>query len=324
MITVKRYSAAHNHEWNTLVATSANGTFLLHRTFLEYHKNRFTDHSLLIHQNNNLIAVFPANEKGGMIYSHGGLTYGGLILLPRTGLVTVLSCFYALTKYYHTHKFTRIQYKPVPSFFHITPSYGDLYGLFLLNARLTGMNTGFILDMKLRHPISKHHERLIKKASIHNVRVELDRDCTEFWNQILVPHLNARFHTKPVHTLTEISLIQRAFPKHILQYTARIKGAITAGTTIFLDRGVAHTQYIAGNETARKLGSIDYLFWHLITHEFKDVRYFSFGTANMGSTDGRDLSRGLVQWKEKFGAVMVPYPCYEIETKNYRRLDAFA
>lgn len=150
-----------------------------------------------------------------------------------------------------------------------------------------------------------------------------DRDCSEFWDEMLIPHLANRFHTKPIHTLAEITLLQKRFPKQIIQYVARIDGKPTAGSTIFFDRGVAHTQYIANNELGRKTGSLDYLFCHLLMHEYKNIRYFSFGTTNKGSPDGRALSLGLAWWKEKFGAFMVPYPCYDIETKNYTALKEY-
>ena len=323
MITVKRYRPADFTNWNVFVAASANATFILDRKFLEYHKDRFTDHSLFLYQNSKLIAVFPGNQKAGNIFSHGGLTYGGLIVGPKTNLFTTLSCFYHLVKYYYDRGFSKIVYKPVPSFFHTTPVYHDMYALFLLRARLTAMNIGFILDLNAKSTMSKHHMRQMMKAQKNNVKVVKDPDCVAFWNQILVPHLAHRFHTKPVHTIEEIELLRKRFPTNILQYNALIQGKLVAGTTIFLGSGVAHTQYIAANEVGRQTGSLDYLFWHLITHELKDIHYFSFGTTNMGSPDGRALSHGLVAWKEKFGTYMVPYPCYDIETKTYRALEAY-
>jgi hypothetical protein len=320
MISVKRYNARTQKEWNALVTISANGTFLLDRRFMEYHKDRFIDHSLLLYQDNKLIALFPANEKGEKIFSHAGLTYGGLIMTPATKLFTTLSCIYSLVKYYHQKGFKHIIYKPVPWFFHTTPYFGDLYALFLLGSTLTAFNTGFITDLALPETVSKEGRYMIRKAGKYGVRVARARDCRTFWRDILVPHVTKRFGTKPVHTVEEIELLRNRFPKNILQYHAMIRDEIVAGVTIFLDRGVAHCQYIAGSDLARKTGANDYLIWHLMTRTFKNLRFFSFGTANMGSPDGRTLSRGLVAWKEGFGATMASYPCYDIETKNYRAL----
>lgn len=47
---------------------------------MEYHNDRFVDHSLLIHDDRNrLLAVLPAYQKDKVFASHQGLTYGGII-----------------------------------------------------------------------------------------------------------------------------------------------------------------------------------------------------------------------------------------------------
>lgn len=320
MITVKRYTASDKLIWNDFVAGSANATFILDRQYMDYHKERFEDHSLMLYDGLRPIAIFPASESKTSLASHGGLTYGGLIVAPATKLFTTLSCMYSMVKYYHQKGFKHIIYKPVPWFFHTTPYFQDLYALFLLGSTLGALNTGFVTDLTHPKTVSKDGRYMIRKAGEHGVHVARARDCRTFWRDILVPHVTKRFKTKPVHTVEEIELLRHRFPKNILQYHAMIRGEIVAGVTIFLDRGVAHCQYIAGSALARKTGANDYLLWHLITRTFRNLRFFSLGTANMGSPDGRTLSRGLVAWKEGFGAAMAPYPCYDIETKNYRAL----
>jgi hypothetical protein len=51
---------------------------LFHRDFMEYHSDRFQDYSLLIFEEDKLIAVLPANRVEDRL-SHQGLTYGGLV-----------------------------------------------------------------------------------------------------------------------------------------------------------------------------------------------------------------------------------------------------
>ena len=49
-------------EWNTFLNHAKNTTFLFNRNFMDYHKERFIDHSLLIYNDiEKLIACFPAN-----------------------------------------------------------------------------------------------------------------------------------------------------------------------------------------------------------------------------------------------------------------------
>ena len=57
-----------------------NSTFLFQRDFMDYHSDRFMDHSLLVFKDEKLIAVLPGNQVDNTVYSHQGLTYGGLIV----------------------------------------------------------------------------------------------------------------------------------------------------------------------------------------------------------------------------------------------------
>ena len=46
---------------------------------MDYHSDRFQDFSLLVFKNNKLVALLPANIVDKVVYSHQGLTYGGMI-----------------------------------------------------------------------------------------------------------------------------------------------------------------------------------------------------------------------------------------------------
>ena len=65
------------------MATAKNSTFLFHRDFMDYHQDRFDDYSLLIFKKEKLIAVFPANKIDEILYSHQGLSYGGLVFYKK-------------------------------------------------------------------------------------------------------------------------------------------------------------------------------------------------------------------------------------------------
>lgn len=47
---VVKYSPLFYSEWNEFVLTSKNATFLFHRDFMEYHKDRFEDFTLIIYK----------------------------------------------------------------------------------------------------------------------------------------------------------------------------------------------------------------------------------------------------------------------------------
>lgn len=51
---------------------------------MDYHADRFQDASLMIYRKGQLYALLPANRLNNILYSHQGLTYGGLIT-KKTG-----------------------------------------------------------------------------------------------------------------------------------------------------------------------------------------------------------------------------------------------
>ena len=91
--TVKRYSEKEYDNWNAFVGKAKNATFLFHRDFMEYHKDRFEDYSLMVFKGEKLVAVLPANRLGECVYSHQGLTYGGLVYGEKLKLASVILIF---------------------------------------------------------------------------------------------------------------------------------------------------------------------------------------------------------------------------------------
>ena len=86
------------------------------------------------------------------------------------------------------------------------------------------------------------------------------------------------------------------------------------GTLFYLTKNVAHSQYIATNDLAKEINAIDFLFEHLIKVEFSKYDYFDFGHVN--ENNGLFVNKGLLQWKEGFGARSLCHDFYTISTKN--------
>ena len=99
MIEIHRYTAAYHRDWNDFVSESSNGTFLFLREYMEYHADRFTDYSLLVYDGNKLLALLPANRSGDVLYSHAGLTYGGLIVTTRNTTAQVLEIMRSISDF---------------------------------------------------------------------------------------------------------------------------------------------------------------------------------------------------------------------------------
>lgn len=84
MFEIKRYTPDLADEWNAFVAQSKNGTFLFDRGYMDYHADRFHDHSLIIYRRGKCYALLPGCVDGDTFYSHKGLTYGGLVMSDKT------------------------------------------------------------------------------------------------------------------------------------------------------------------------------------------------------------------------------------------------
>ena len=99
---LRKYSTDLFEEWNELVEKSKNGTFLIDRNFMDYHSHRFNDCSLLFYHKNKPVACLPAcyNNIDRNVYSHQGLTYGGLIMDKMLSTSHVLDIFSSSIDYY--------------------------------------------------------------------------------------------------------------------------------------------------------------------------------------------------------------------------------
>jgi len=95
---VKKYSVKlyqHNdfENWNSFIGKAKNATFLFHRDFMDYHSDRFQDYSLIVLDKEKWVAVLPANVVGNEVFSHQGLTYGGLVYNESLKLASVIEVF---------------------------------------------------------------------------------------------------------------------------------------------------------------------------------------------------------------------------------------
>ena len=99
MFEIRKYTDADKEAWNAFVDQSRNATFLLNRSYMDYHSDRFHDHSLMIFHNNKLYALLPANEDGDIFYSHQGLTYAGLLTTGHASAENICQVFVAINTY---------------------------------------------------------------------------------------------------------------------------------------------------------------------------------------------------------------------------------
>lgn len=317
---VIRYSADNQNSWNDFVGKAQNATFLFHRNFMDYHADRFEDHSVMLFFENQLVAVLPANQKDDKIYSHAGLTYGGLVFIPfwkeknESALYAIYQTIFShILNYYHKQGFHALIYKEMLPFYQKDHSLSIFLGKESNTNQLIHEDIGAAINLRQQVSFSYLRRRSIKKAKliISNFEIQ-DALLADFWNELLIPQLKNKYNLVPTHTLSEITLLANRFPSNIKQYNVCYKNEIVAGTVIFEDRQVAHCQYIASNELGKKLYATDFLFHYLITQEYKDFHYFSFGISNWH--DSSKINEGLLNWKMSWGAQVCKHKHFMMNT----------
>ena len=338
-MTIRRYTQQDQQAWDDFVRLSKNGTFLFERAYMDYHSDRFHDHSLLFADSKGkLLAVLPANEvlSDAAFYSHQGLTYGGFVLHKRVHAADVLRLFEVTIAYLREHGFKAWHYKPVPTIYHRLPSQEDEYALFRQGAVMEVCNLSCTLplhldaDVLLTADASRRHRR--QQAQMEGLQLltggkdlPANEALRRFW-PIMEQNMMARYGAKPVHTLDEMLMLQHRFPQQIRCYLVTAPASVAgldsldpaanvdvAGEVLFVSRQVAHAQYGHASEMGRALGALDFLYLTLIDH-FRDedphIRYFDFGTSN--EQGGHVLNESLIAQKEGFGGRGVAYKTYLI------------
>ena len=309
MFEVRRYTPDKADEWNRFVAASKNGTFLFDRQFMDYHADRFTDCSLMFYRDNALYALLPANVKGDVLTSHGGLTYGGLVMSSRCSAKGVQEVFAAMNTYLSDMGVRRVVYKAIPWIYHQLPAEEDLYALTsICHATLIirDISSAVIGDRPVR--FSESRKSGLRKAQRMGLTVKESEDFATFW-QILNANLTAKYGVRPVHSVSEIELLHGRFPQGIRLYMVYDGETPLGGTLLFLTPQVLHTQYISATAEGKAHGAIDLLFNHLINEVYTDYRYIDFGKSTVSYS--ADLNEQLIFQKEGFGARAVCYDTYE-------------
>lgn len=286
---------------------------------MEYHSDRFQDHSLLIFKADELIAVLPANKVGTHLHSHQGLTYGGLLINEAIKLYETAQVLKAILVFLASLDITHINIKLLPACYHVKPSDEMSFLLHHLKAKKYRCDVLSVIDLKEKLLFSKDRISGVKRGQRKGLVVREVQEFSSFWDNILLPNLKLKHQSKPAHTLKEITLLKERFPEQIRQFNVYKDNEVVAGTTIFETEKVAHSQYISGNVHKNTLGSLDFLHEHLITHIFKDKRYFDFGTSH--ENQGENINEGLLYWKEGFGARTLIMDFYSLPVTNHLNID---
>ncbi|MCR4692072.1 MAG: GNAT family N-acetyltransferase [Lachnospiraceae bacterium] len=283
------------------------------REYMDYHSDRFIDHSLMFYRDGKPVALLPANEKDSRLQSHGGLTYGGMIVGSDMRQTVMLECFLELKAYCMDNGISGIFYKTIPDIFHTQPAEEEIYALYRFGAvpKKVEASTAINLENPLR--LSDLRKRQIKKARKEGVEILID-DSPETFHRFMKMQdavLSERHGVHAVHTGDEMQLLHERFPDRIHLFAARKDNELLGGSIVFVYDTVVHTQYLCANEEAKRTGALDAAVDTIIRHYQGKKKWLDFGIST--ENNGYVLNEGLIAQKEGFGGRTIVYRSWELD-----------
>jgi hypothetical protein len=310
MINIHRYAEKHERLWDDLVNRSKNGLFMFLRDYMDYHSDRFQDHSLIFKKGNRPLALLPANQIDSTLVSHGGLTFGGLITTPKMNTNTMLEIFEALKEYLKSNAIKTLFYKAIPHIYHIYPSEEDLYALFISDARLIRREISTTVEKTRGLPYNRGRNRNIRIAEKENLVLKESDDYQTFMD-LKEEKLLKKYGIKPTHSAQEMEYLACKFPDNIKLFVVEREGEMIYGVIVYESKNVAHAQYQESTEEGQRLRVPDFVLDQLIHKYHKEKKYFDFGIST--ENNGFYLNKGLIRYKETFGGRAVVYDTYKMD-----------
>jgi hypothetical protein len=316
-----RYNPGAAAEWDELVARASMGTLLHTRRYLSYHGDRFDDRSLLMcDRRGRLQAVLPAAtdpEDRGVVFSHPGVTYGGLVHDGALSGTRALDALATAAAHYAEEGFRSLRYKAVPRIYHRRPADDDLYALFRHDAVRYRVDLSCAVEIANRATPSARRRRTLRRAERAGVRVGWTDDRLSEFMEVVTENLETRHGLQPVHTVTELEDLRSRFPSEIRLLGATIDDELVGGMLLFVTPTTLHAQYIASSSLGRSVGAVDAVAEAAIdVGRELSARYFNLGIST--EDEGRLLNEGLHSFKAEFGGGGVVHEFFELDLEPFR------
>lgn len=312
MISIERYSSEKADLWNNFNKQSKNYLFMFDRKYMDYHSDRFKDHSLMFYDEDKLLAILPLSEHGDELKSHGGLTYGGFITDSKMKQHTMNDCFNSFIEYLRNNGFKKVTYKCIPHIYHNQAAEEDKFCLFANGAKLETIDVSTYINLSSPLKMPKGRKAQISRAKREGVIIEELSSLEDYDKFITLENavLNERHEVSAVHTGAELKLLKDRLPENIHLYAALKEDKLIAGTVIYEYEQVVHTQYMAADDEARTIGALDLAVATVIEKYKTSKKWLDFG---ISTEHGKIyLNEGLCSQKEGFGGRTGVYEIWAI------------
>ncbi len=237
MITISKYEKKQLDEWDQFINASNNGTMFQKQRFINYHIDRkFVDNSLIIKNNNNIVAVLPAAIKNNILYSHPGSSYGGLVLAKKTEFSVINNIIQELDNYCKNKKLKSIFLINSPSIYHKEVDDSLDYLLqwnhfrkkeIYISHAVNINETVSVLDL-----LKKRKRRYLNNDDGLNALEFKESNEFDLFYDILLKS-KEKFKTKPTHSLEELYQLKKIFPEQIKLLLTMKKDSVVGGSLMF-------------------------------------------------------------------------------------------
>ncbi len=309
MFEVLRYNSEHKYEWDSFVPKKNNGTIFHLRSFLGYHpESRFKDHSLLFYKKSKLFSVFPAAQKiinkKLYIISHPGATLGSFVVPEDLSISDALSLVQTLKKYCKENSFDIIQVTTPPNLYQYRLS--NYMEFSYLRNGFSYVKREVTSILHLENTIDKNlekfrpsHKRAIKKGEERGLICIESNDFENFY-LMLEKNLKTRHGVVPTHTLNELKILHKIFPKKIKLFSSFYKKKMVAGVLNFIiNDQVVLAFYITHDESYSDIRPLNLLFYKMFEWAIQsNFKIYDFGIFTVNGNP----NMGLGRFKENFGS----------------------
>ena len=300
---VTKYSDDFSTIWDDFVNTTNGGTLHSKRSFLNYHKDKFQDFSLMFKIKNKVVAILPAVIVDKKLISHPGASYGGLIYKENLKMESLLDINHVLNNICEQNNIESIEMRFPYSI--ISKNHFDKLKYCLAKqTNKVSREISQYIDLKShqRGSYSENFNRILKKDHKLTTQPTTNKEEVSKFYTLLEQNL-LKHNTKPTHTFKElIYLIDNLKDECKVFLTTDEEGHIVSGSFVLeLTKNTAHTFYLCSDYRFIKKSPLV----NTIDHMAKYYKNLGFDHLNLGiSTEnkGENINLSLNNFKEKFNS----------------------
>jgi hypothetical protein len=314
-VTIERLTPSLLNEWEQVVEQASNGHAMARVPYFTYHADRFEDHSLLFKKSSRFLAVLPANRDGRVLYSHQGISFGGLIMAQRARFEDVQEMFRLLLAHLHDEGIEKLIYRAPPHPYQVAPREDDIIFLERAGARIVETKIHNMVRCVAKAPRNKGWKNCISRSVKSGLQIRNDASIDEFWP--MIERLVREVHrSQPVHSLDEIKLLKSRLGDDMPLLTAHsADGALLGGHLFLRSPSVLTAMYIGESPDGRDLGAGRFTLHHLLTDPAYQGIWLDLG--QLVNPANNEVLDSLLSYKEAAGSRVISRHTWEIETAGH-------